>query len=187
MGVMSEERKTFYPKNRKAWRSWLKKHHEKEKKIYVIKYKKHTGTPSITHKESLEEAICFGWIDTTVNRVDDKTYTRCFVRRTKTSRWSNATLGYAKDLIKRGLMTSQGLKMYHEGLAKPVIDHNFPKNPPVPEALKKLLNADKRAKIFFEAFPPSTRQYYIWWIMKAKRPKTIKKRVLETFEKAKNS
>ena len=81
-----EKVKAFYPKNRQEWRNWLEKNHDKEKKVAVIKYKKHTGKPSISHKESMEEAICFGWIDTTLKRLDDERYGVTFVKRNKNSR-----------------------------------------------------------------------------------------------------
>ena len=91
--------KTIYAKNRKQWGAWLRKNHKKENKVNLIKYKKHTGKPSLTPKEAMEEAICFGWIDTTVNRLDEERYMQRFSKRSKNSRWSKNTLSYAKKLI----------------------------------------------------------------------------------------
>ncbi|PIN75025.1 hypothetical protein COV18_04675 [Candidatus Woesearchaeota archaeon CG10_big_fil_rev_8_21_14_0_10_37_12] len=176
--------KSIHPKSRKAWRSWLEKNHLKEKKVYLIKYKKHTGKPTIANKEAMEEAICFGWIDTTVKRLDDYTYQQCFMRRTDNSRWSNNTLKYAKEMIEQRKMSAEGLKRYNEGLQKPVIDHSLPKNPDVPEDLKKALEKSKEAKENFNNFAPSTRKVYIYWIEKAKRPETRKKRIEETVRKS---
>ena len=96
--------------SRKQWRNWLEKNHAKESKVSIILHKKHTGKPSITHKESMEEAICFGWIDTTLKRLDEDTYQRTFVKRNDKSKWSQNTLRYGKELIKEGLMTNAGLK-----------------------------------------------------------------------------
>ena len=78
----------------------------------------------------MEEAICFGWIDTTIKRLDEDTYLRHFSRRNKNSKWSDNTLGYAKQLIKEKKMTPIGLEFYKEGLKKPTHDHGIPKNHP---------------------------------------------------------
>lgn len=176
--------KQFYPKNREEWREWLRKNHEKESSVYVIKYKKHTGKPTVTSKEAIEEAICFGWIDTTINRLDDERYMQRFVKRNKNSRWSNNTVKYAKRLIKEEKMTSAGLRAFKEGLKKPTIDHNLPKNPKVPEDLKKELEKNKRAKQNFYNFAPSYKRFYIYWIEKAKREETRNKRIKEVVKKS---
>ena len=75
----------------KAWRAWLQKHHLKEKKVGLICHKKHTGKLFLTHREAMEDAICFGWIDTTIKRLDEDRYIRYFARRTDKSRWSENT------------------------------------------------------------------------------------------------
>src|SRR3989344_123253 len=129
----------IYAGTRKEWRDWLKKNHLAENKVFLIKYKKHTGRPSLNNKEAMEEAICFGWIDTTVKRLDDERYQQCFARRNSKSRWSNNTLSYARDMIQKGKMSAFGLTMYEQGKQKPTIDHNLPKNPDIPDDLKKAL------------------------------------------------
>src|SRR3989344_4572549 len=88
------------------FRKWLKKNHKKESKVAVIVHKRHTGKPAPSHRELMEEAICFGWIDTTVKRIDEDTFIRHFSKRTKNSRWSDNTISYAKQLIKEGRMSS---------------------------------------------------------------------------------
>ena len=95
--------KTFHPKSRKEWRDWLIKNHKKEKTIFLVKYKKHTNKPSISHNEAMEEAICCGWIDTTVKKLDDERYGNHFVKRNEKSRWSKNTLSYAKKMVKEKL------------------------------------------------------------------------------------
>src|SRR6266403_719942 len=86
------------------FRKWLKKHHIKETKVRVIIHKKHTGKGFPTHRQLIEEAICYGWIDTTIKRIDEDTFVRNFSRRNTSSKWSDNTLGYAKLLIKAGRM-----------------------------------------------------------------------------------
>jgi len=169
--------KTLPVKSRSDFHSWLKKNHDKEKKVALILHKKHTGIPSPSHRELIEEAICFGWIDTTIKRLDEERYTRSFSRRNKNSRWSENTLSYAKDLIKRKLMTPSGLKFYKEGLAKPIQGHDIPKNPPMPPELSLALSKSPIAKTNFNKFPPSTKRMLYRWFLSAKLPETKKKRI----------
>ena len=98
------------------FRKWLAKNHDKESKVSIILHKKHTGKKSPTHRELMDEAICFGWIDTTINRLDEDRYIRNFSKRTKNSKWSYNTISYGKELIKQGRMAPAGLKFYKEGL-----------------------------------------------------------------------
>ena len=175
----------IHPKSPKEWRKWLEKHHDEECKVFVIKYKRHTKKPTISHQESMDEAICFGWIDTTVKRLDDERYMRGFAKRTSKSRWSNATQSYAKRLIKEGKMMPFGLRMYKEGLKKPVIDHGISKNPATPKILQDSLKKSKTAQKFFEELAPSYRRSYIYWVEKAVRPETKQKRIKEIVERCK--
>ena len=184
---MPTNTKSFHPKSRKEWRDWLRKNHNKETSVFLIKYKKHTNKPTISHKESMDEAICFGWIDTTIKRLDDERYRICFVRRNENSRWSNATLGYAKRLIKEGKMSEAGLNAYNEGLKKPVIDHGLPRNPDTPKDLKEALEKDKKAKQNFNNFAPSYKRIYIYWVEKAKRKETRDKRINEVVKRAREN
>jgi len=179
-----EPENIFYPKSRKEWRDWLIKNHEKEKRVGMIRYKNHTGKPSITHREAMDEAICFGWIDTTIKRIDDEKYRINFVKRNEKSRWSNATLRYGKEMIKKGLMYPQGLKFYKEGLRKPVIDHGLPRNPETPRDLIKELEKTENGKKNFDSFAPSYRRTFIYWIERAKRQETRAKRIGIVVKKA---
>lgn len=163
---------------RKEWRDWLSKNHDKESKVAIIIHKKHTGKPSISHRESMEEAICFGWIDTTLKRLDEDRYVRNFAKRTDKSRWSNNTLSYAKDMIKKRLMTSAGLKRYKEGLKKPSLDLNLPENH-IPKELKKEFEKSKKFKDAFEHIAPSMRKMFVHMLERAKLPETKKKRIMD--------
>lgn len=104
--------------NKKEFRDWLLKNHNKECKVELIMHKKHTKKGSPSHRELLEEAICFGWVDTTIKRLDEDRFIRTFIKRNKNSRWSENTLKYAKELIKEKRMTPSGLSFYKEGLRK---------------------------------------------------------------------
>ena len=160
----------------KEWREWLVDNHEKESRMTVIRYKKHTGKPSPSHLELMHEAICFGWIDTTVKRLDDEKYLINFAKRTDKSRWSSNTLSYAKKMIAEKRMYPQGLKRYKEGLKKPTIDSLVSKNPEMPADLKAELTS-KHALSNFEAFAPSYKRTWLRWLEHAKLEETRKKRI----------
>ncbi|PIN73510.1 hypothetical protein COV20_04780 [Candidatus Woesearchaeota archaeon CG10_big_fil_rev_8_21_14_0_10_45_16] len=168
---------TIHPKSKEEWRKWLEKNHLKEVKVCLLKHKKHTGKPTITNPEAMREAICFGWIDTTVKRIDEDTYCQFFAKRNHNSRWSNNTLRYAKELIKEKKMAPQGLKMYKEGLQKPTLDEDVPHTPEIQKELKVALEKNKEAAEKFDRLPPSRRKVYLRWIEKAKRDETRMKRV----------
>jgi len=166
----------FIYKKEDFWK-WLKKNHKKEHKVALILYKRHTGKSAPSHRELMEEAICYGWIDTTVKRLDEATYIRHFSKRNKNSSWSRNTLGYAKDLIKQGRMQEQGLHFYKLGKEKKTHDHDIPDNPDQPLELEKALGKNKKAKKIFDTLPPSTKKMLYRWFLRAKRPETKKKRI----------
>ena len=169
----------------KDFKRWLSKNHDKEKKIGLILYKKHTGKNSPSHRELMNEAICFGWIDTTIRRVDENRYIRFFCRRSKNSRWSNNTLGYARELIKKGLMTPAGLHFYKEGLKKPTHDDGIPSNPEIPQEMILEFKRDKKLKEFFDRLTPSIKRMHLRWILRAKRQETRKKRIKQILKELK--
>ena len=184
---MSNIVKKIHAPDRKTWRAWLEKNHDKEKKVGLISHKRHTGKPALTHKESMEEAIFFGWIDTTIKRLDEDRYLRYFCRRSKNSKWSLATLSYGKDLIKRKLMHPVGLQFYKQGVLKKAFDHHIPKNPEMPEMLKSELEKDPKALSNFNNFAPSYKRMYFRWILHAKLPATQMKRINEVVQRAKDN
>jgi len=159
------------------FRNWLAKNHDNESKVSVIVHKKHTGKESPSHRELMDEAICFGWIDTTIKRLDEERYIRNFSKRNKNSRWSNNTIRYGKELIEQGRMTPAGLKFYEEGLRKPTHDAGISRNPSMPEELRKALDKNLKAKENFDNFPPSIKKMHYRWILRGKREETRAKRI----------
>lgn len=167
------------------WREWLKKNHLDARNVGVICHKKHTGKPFITHREAMEEAICFGWIDTTAKRLDEDRFIRYFVRRGKNANWSINTLSYAKALSAAGRMSHQGLMRYEEGMKKKPHDFGLPKKPRMPSILKKELKNKGVLKEFMK-FSPSAKYTWYRWILRAKREETKSKRVNEIVNAALN-
>jgi len=181
---MTKEVKKIVCKTHKQWRNWLAKNHEKKERIMLVRYKRHTGKPTFNQREAMNEAICFGWIDTTINRIDQNKYGVNFVKRKKTSRWSSNTIARAKEMIKQGKMSEFGMKMYELGLKRPVHDSGNLRNPAMPEELLKELDKkkNKKAKENFERLASSYRRTYLVWIISAKLPETKKKRIKQTIE-----
>jgi uncharacterized protein YdeI (YjbR/CyaY-like superfamily) len=101
--------KTLYVTNRTDWRSWLRKHHDREKEIWLIYYKQLTGKPRIPYEDAVEEALCFGWIDSTVKRLDQERYAQKFTPRRANSHWSVLNKKRAKKMIQAGKMTADKL------------------------------------------------------------------------------
>lgn len=106
---------TYFAKDRQEWRSWLEKHYDKEKNIWLIIYKKHVEKSGVPYKDSVEEALCFGWIDSTTKRIDDEKYVQRFSPRKKISPWSAPNILLVKRLIADGKMTKAGLKAFEAG------------------------------------------------------------------------
>ncbi len=168
----------------KEWRSWLQKNHKKEERVLLIRYKKHTGKGMFNQRDAMNEAICFGWIDTTLKRLDEDRYGVTFVKRNKSSRWSDNTFARAREMIERGKMSSFGKEMFELGLTKKTHDHGIPKNPTLNEVpeLNIEVNKDKELKEAFHKMAPSYKRAYYRWILRAVRPETRMKRVKQAIE-----
>ncbi len=149
--------KTLYVKNSKEWRSWLRKNHKKENEIWLVFYKKHTGKPTLTYKESLEEALCFGWVDGLKKRLDDERYTYRFSPRKEKSRWSPANIQLAEQLIEEKRMAKTGLTAFERKLhyKEEILKVRNSKILNIPLEIEKALKANKKAWKNFNALAPS--------------------------------
>ena len=101
--------KTLRVTNRKAWRTWLSQHHNKEREIWLVYAKQHTGKPRIAYIDAVEEALCFGWIDSTAKRIDEDFYAQRFSPRKSTNQWSQQNIERVRRLVKLRKMTPAGL------------------------------------------------------------------------------
>jgi uncharacterized protein YdeI (YjbR/CyaY-like superfamily) len=170
---------TITPKNRGEWRAWLERHHGSAKEIRLIFFKIHTGRESITYDEAVEEAICFGWIDGVIRRIDDERYSHKFTPRGEKTVWSRTNVSRAEKMIREGRMTEAGFRKYRGSK----IRQDRPANPVLPAELKRILNSDSTASANFERLPPSHRKQYILWITNAKKDETRLKRLQEAIER----
>ena len=172
---------TFHAKTRKEWRTWLKKNSESEKSIWLIIYHKDSVTKSIYYDEAVEEAVCFGWIDSIAHKRDNESKYQFFAQRKPKSNWSKANRDRAEKMIQKGLMTPSGQKLID--LAKKIgawealVDVQ---NSVIPDDLQKQLNKNKIALKNFLAFPPSSKRIILEWILNAKKDETRQKRIEET-------
>ena len=174
-------RQEFYAKDRRTWRKWLEKNHLKEKNIWLIVCKKESGTPSVYYNDAVEEALCFGWIDSTANKRDDKSFMLFFAARKPKSGWSKVNKERIEKLNKLNLMTSAGrekIEAAKKDGSWTVLDAI--EELTMPAALKKELRKNKIALKYFEAFPPSVKKSIYHWIQSAKQEQTSRKRIEET-------
>ena len=176
---------TLYVTTRDDWRVWLKKNHKTKKEIWLIYYKKHTGKPSIPYDDSVEEALCFGWIDSILKRLDDEKFARKFTPRKDKSKWSALNIKRAQKMIKQGRMTKVGLTIYKEieQTADKILKAKQIKDKlTVPPELKKALTQNKKALENFKNFASSYKRMYIGWIASAKRQETRERRIKQVVE-----
>ncbi len=151
--------KILYVLDRKQWRSWLVKNHNKEKEIWLLYYKKSSGKPRIPYNDAVEEALCYGWIDSIVKRVDDNSFAQRFTPRRPKSQISEMNKERIRRLIADKSMTSTGLK---------AVNHAFDKNKPeklviAPDILKAL-KANKHAWKNFQNFSEGYKKVRIGYI-----------------------
>lgn len=170
------------PKNRAAWRKWLAANHATSDPIWLVYRKKAARKPGdLTYDEVVEEALCYGWIDSTVNRLDDERTMQFFSRRKPTSIWSRSNKERVARLTAAGLMRPAGLALVEAAkssgmwAALDAVD-----NLEIPPDLARALRSTKGAKKFFDAFSDSSKKMILWWIAGAKKPETRARRIAET-------
>lgn len=161
-----------------AFRKWLAANHAKEKDLLVGFHRKGTGKPSLTWPESVDEALCFGWIDGVRKRVDETRYTIRFTPRRKTSIWSAINIARVAELRKQGRMQPAGRAAFEARDPKKSAIYAYENRPQAlaPE-YEKVLRRDEAAWEFFERQPPSYRKLCAFWIMSAKKEETRQKRL----------
>jgi uncharacterized protein YdeI (YjbR/CyaY-like superfamily) len=172
--------KTLYVKDREKWRAWLEKNHARETEVWLIFYKKHTGKPSVPYDDAVEEALCFGWIDSLVHRIDDEKYCQKFTPRKPGSKWSESNLKRIDKMIKAGKMTAEGNSKFKA--QSPNQNTTRIEDESIPSDVKKAIAADGTVKENFKKLPPGYVRMCMRWINTAKRPETREKRIREFIE-----
>jgi uncharacterized protein YdeI (YjbR/CyaY-like superfamily) len=170
-----------HPKTRLEWRIWLEQHHTRKEGVWLIGYKKATGKPRFEYEEAVEEALCFGWIDSKPNKLDEERSLLWFAPRKAGTGWSKLNKERVEKLIGQGLMMPAGLakveaaKQDGSWSALDAIEALE-----IPSDLEAAFAAYAEAKQNFEAFPRSVKRGILEWIAAAKKPETRAKRINET-------
>jgi uncharacterized protein YdeI (YjbR/CyaY-like superfamily) len=176
--------KTIYAPDRNTWHVWLEKHAASEEEIWLIYYKKCSGKPRISYEDAVEEALCFGWIDSLVQRVDEEKYAQKFTPRKAGSKWSELNKRRVVKLVSEGRMTQAGLDKVD--FAVDEVEFDKPRDrKPEPElspSIQEILKENEIGWKNFNKLAPSHRRNYIRWIMDAKKEETRKKRAGEALK-----
>lgn len=170
--------------NRKQWRDWLKENHAIEKEIWLVYYKKHTGKNSVCYSDSVEEALCFGWIDGMKRRIDEEKYAHRFSPRRAKSKWTALNVKRARAMIKEGKMTQAGLESFNQRLDYDdgFLEEKARKELSLPREMEIVLQANKIAGDNFSKLAPGYKKQYIAWLLSAKRPETRVRRLEEAVQ-----
>lgn len=161
-----------------AFRKWLETHHATSQELWVGYYKKASGKVSITWPESVDEALCFGWIDGVRKSLDDISYTIRFTPRKSRSVWSNVNIKRAEELIDQKLMHSSGLKAFEARRENRSGIYSYEqRSDQLPGPYKEKFEKNRAAAKFFQAQPPSYRKVASWWVVSAKKEETRLKRL----------
>ena len=173
--------KEFYFATRTEWRNWLERNHDKEAGIWLVFYKKATGKQTLSYDEAVEEALCFGWIDGVIKRLDDERYARKLTPRKPGSHWSETNKKRVGTLMSKGLLAEPGLAKVKEAKKSGLWEAERPRlTLEVPQELAKALAKNRKAKAYFEQLAPSYRKQFIGWVALAKRQETKERRVAES-------
>jgi uncharacterized protein YdeI (YjbR/CyaY-like superfamily) len=172
---MAAELMVLEVRSRGQWRAWLGKNHAASAGVWLVYYKDHTGIKSVSYEESVCEALCFGWVDSLIKRLDDDRYARKFTPRKPGSKWSDSNRKRWAELKAAGLLAERGVALAPTAnayAARPAI-------PELPAYIAKALKANSKTWSFFRGLPAGDRRHFVAWIHTAKRSETREKRIRE--------
>jgi uncharacterized protein YdeI (YjbR/CyaY-like superfamily) len=171
-----QELMTLEVRTRRQWRAWLAEHHASSPGVWLVFYKQHTRVESMPIEDAAREALCFGWIDSLIKRLDDDRYAVKVTPRKPTSKWSDINRRRWAELKASGLLTPAGL-------AAAPTENTYaprPKIPELPTYIAKAIKADAKAWKFFRELAPTYRRDFVVWIHTAKRLDTRERRIRES-------
>jgi uncharacterized protein YdeI (YjbR/CyaY-like superfamily) len=173
--------------NKEEFRNWLQKYHETSPGIWMVFYKKHIDEACLKYNEALEEALCFGWIDSLIKRIDDEKYARKISPRADISKWSEINKRKVIELIKKGRMTQSGLRKIDGYLKTGTVNRIISKPDKkesgeidIPDFIIEELSKNEPALINFNKLAPTYKKHYILWITNAKKEETVRSRLKES-------
>lgn len=183
MPLVKKEMMTYYPKDKKEWRHWLINNHLSLNSIWVVFYKKNSKSPSISWSEAVDEALCFGWIDSTKKTIDKESYIQYFCKRKPNSTWSKINKDKITQLIKNNKITKAGLdsiEIAKQNGSWQILDDV--EKLIIPKDLNIEFENNPLAKEFYLKLSKSKKKEILAWIILAKRIDTRKKRIQKTIE-----
>jgi uncharacterized protein YdeI (YjbR/CyaY-like superfamily) len=175
-------------RTRQAWRAWLLRNHARSAGLWLAYYKKSSGKTSVTYEEALQEALCFGWIDSTVRRIDEERYAQKYTPRNDRSVWSASNKARIGELTARGLLAPSGLAKVEAAKRNGSwerlegVDRTGHGAEP-PRDLLEALDREPGARAAFDRQPPSHRKLWAYWVLSAKKPETRTRRIAETVKR----
>lgn len=185
MKINEQEIETFCPERREDWRQWLVENHRLKPSIWLVCYKKQSDQPSISWSELVDEALCFGWIDSTRKTIDEERFIQFFTKRKPTGTWSKINKEKVEKLINENRMTPAGLECIEK--AKQNGSWNILDEVEeliIPEDLQQAFEAQPGSSEFFLNLSKSVRKMMLYWIVSAKQMETREKRMNELAELA---
>jgi uncharacterized protein YdeI (YjbR/CyaY-like superfamily) len=178
--VNIDPRQLRYFEDQAALRRWFLAHHASSKGMWLGFHKVHTGTPSVTYREALDEALCFGWIDGVRSSLGQDAWTIRFLPRVRKDNWSLVNIRRARELIAKGLMKPSGLRAFeHRNEDKAGEAHHGRRQAKLDPSSERALRADPQAWTFWSEQPPSYQKPAAWWILTAKKPETKARRLAQ--------
>ncbi|MCG6186299.1 YdeI/OmpD-associated family protein [Maribellus maritimus] len=180
-----KEKDTYCPKSRTDWRNWLEENHKSKKSVWLVYFKSSTKIASVSWSDAVDEALCFGWIDSTIKSIDNERYMQYFSRRKPNSAWSKINKEKVVKLIRNNQMTKAGfdsIETAKKNGSWTILDGVEALL--VPEDLKKELLNYKNAKDYFDNLSKSDKKNLLHWVISAKRTETRQKRILEIAKNA---
>jgi uncharacterized protein YdeI (YjbR/CyaY-like superfamily) len=183
--VIQNEIEIFYPTSRQEWREWLKKNNDKKQSVWLVYYKKKSEIPTIIYSDAVDEALCFGWIDSKVKPIDNEKYMQFFSKRKPNSVWSKVNKDKINRLTKDGLMTKAGFDVVE--IAKrngswTLLDEA--ESLIIPKDLDNEFSKRPTAKSYFLSLSRTDKRNILQWLVVAKRQETRQKRIAEIVELA---
>ena len=182
---MEKEIEKFYPKSRQEWREWLQDNHDKKQSVWLIYYKKKSNIPTVIYSEAVDEALCFGWIDSKSKPIDEHKFMQFFSRRKPNSVWSRVNKEKIERLTNEGLMTEAGyeiIEIAKQNGSWTILDEA--EALVIPDDLDKEFQKRKNAKEYFLSLSRSDKRNILQWLVLAKRQETRDKRIAEIVELA---
>jgi uncharacterized protein YdeI (YjbR/CyaY-like superfamily) len=175
----------YCPKNKDGWRQWLALNHKRKDAVWLIFYKKKSPSYNLSWSESVDQALCFGWIDSTKRTIDSEKYKQYFSRRKAKSNWSKINKDKMKTLIDQGLMKGEGCKCIEiakENGSWTILDEV--EELVIPGDLLVVFANYEGSKEYFDSLSKSVRKILLYWVVSAKREETRQKRILDIVENA---